>query len=93
MQWVVNAYLLPLRALLLLVGAAGDRYGRRRLLVAGVGLASLACAATPTLVLLLIGRFVQGAGAAGAQQNSLLRPTNSLFLKLFSLLIRLGNCS
>ncbi len=45
LQWVVNAYLLPLSALLLLGGAAGDRYGRRRLLVAGVllfGLASLA---------------------------------------------------
>jgi hypothetical protein len=36
LQWVVNAYLLPLSALLLLGGAAGDRYGRRRLLIAGV---------------------------------------------------------
>src|SRR5258706_7092488 len=35
LQWVVNAYLLPLSALLLLGGAAGDRFGRRRLLVAG----------------------------------------------------------
>src|SRR6266403_3077345 len=33
LQWVVNAYLLPLSALLLLGGAAGDRYGRRRLLI------------------------------------------------------------
>src|SRR3977135_4750064 len=33
LQWVVNAYLLPLSALLLLGGAAGDRYGRRRLLL------------------------------------------------------------
>ena len=33
LQWVVNAYLLPLSALLLLGGAAGDRFGRRRLLV------------------------------------------------------------
>ena len=74
MQWVVNAYLLPLSALLLLGGAAGDRYGRRRLLVAGVllfGLASLACAAAPNLVLLLIARFVQGAGAAMLLPNSL----------------------
>ena len=74
LQWVVNAYLLPLSALLLLGGAAGDRYGRRRLLVAGVllfGLASLACAAAPTLVLLLIARFVQGAGAAMLMPNSL----------------------
>ena len=52
LQWVVNAYLLPLSALLLLGGAVGDRFGRRRLLVAGVilfGIASLACSAAPTL--------------------------------------------
>src|SRR5437762_5668268 len=64
LQWVVNAYLLPLSALLLLGGAAGDRYGRRRLLIAGValfGIASLACAVAPTLTLLLLARFVQGA--------------------------------
>src|ERR1700684_311577 len=74
LQWVVNAYLLPLSALLLLGGAAGDRYGRRRLLIAGVllfGIASLACATAPTLVLLLIARFVQGAGAAMLMPNSL----------------------
>jgi MFS family permease len=35
LQWVINAYLLPLSALLLLGGAAGDRFGRARLLVAG----------------------------------------------------------
>ena len=37
-QWVVNAYLLPLSALLLLGGALGDHYGRRRLLVIGTSL-------------------------------------------------------
>src|SRR3954452_5030468 len=42
LQWVVNAYLLPLSALLLLSGAAGDRYGRRRMLIWGVGLFALA---------------------------------------------------
>src|SRR5450756_1477821 len=36
LQWVVNAYLLPLSALLLLGGAAGDRYGHARLLVVGI---------------------------------------------------------
>src|SRR5260221_8419213 len=52
LQWVINAYLLPLSALLLLGGAAGDRFGRRRLLIAGLrlfALASLACAAAPSL--------------------------------------------
>jgi EmrB/QacA subfamily drug resistance transporter len=74
LQWVVNAYLLPLSALLLLGGAAGDRYGRRRLLIAGVllfGIASLACAVAPTLMLLLLARFVQGASAAMLMPNSL----------------------
>src|SRR5258708_29675967 len=66
LQWVVNAYLLPLSALLLLGGAVGDRFGRRRLLIAGVGLfgvASLACAAAPSLLWLLIARRVQGVSA------------------------------
>ncbi len=53
LSWVVNAYLLPLGALLLLLGgAAGDRWGRRRLLVVGTGLfgvASIACALAPSL--------------------------------------------
>src|SRR6202166_2722257 len=74
LQWVVNAYLLPLSALLLLGGAAGDRFGRRRLLVAGVslfGLASLACAAAPNLPLLLIDRFVQGVSAAVLTPSSI----------------------
>jgi hypothetical protein len=42
LQWIVNAYLLPLSALLLLGGAAGDRFGRRRLLIVGVLLFGIA---------------------------------------------------
>ena len=67
LQWVVNAYLLPLSALLLLGGAAGDRFGRRTLLVGGVGLfalASLACTLAPSLSWLLAARLAQGVGAA-----------------------------
>jgi EmrB/QacA subfamily drug resistance transporter len=74
LQWVVNAYLLPLSALLLLGGAAGDRYGRRRLLIIGTGLfalASLACAMSPSLRWLLIARFIQGVSAAMVMPNSL----------------------
>src|SRR6202035_775245 len=74
LQWVVNAYLLPLSALLLLGGAAGDRFGRRRLLITGVllfGIASLARAVAPTLILLQLARFVQGASAAMLMPNSL----------------------
>jgi hypothetical protein len=47
LQWVINAYLLPLSALLLLGGALGDGFGRRRMLIAGIllfALGSLACA-------------------------------------------------
>jgi MFS family permease len=49
-SWIVTGYLLPLSALLLAGGAAGDRNGRRRLLMLGVGffmLASLLCVGPP----------------------------------------------
>jgi EmrB/QacA subfamily drug resistance transporter len=74
LQWVVNSYLLPLSALLLLGGAAGDHFGRRRLLMAGTAvfaLASLGCALAPGLPALLAARLVQGIGAAMLMPNSL----------------------
>lgn len=74
LQWCINAYLLPLSAMLLLGGAAGDSFGRRRVLVAGVALfavASLACALAPTLPALLAARFLQGVSAAALMPNSL----------------------
>lgn len=73
-QWVVNAYLLPLSALLLLGGALGDQHGRKRLLILGTGLfaaASLLCALAPDLTWLLVGRVLQGIGAALLLPNSL----------------------
>src|ERR1700739_1466191 len=60
LQWGINAYLLPLRALLLLGGAAGDRYGRRRVFIAGVmvfAAASIVCACAPGMLILLLGRL------------------------------------
>jgi EmrB/QacA subfamily drug resistance transporter len=74
LQWVINAYLLPLSALLLLGGAAGDLYGRARLLVTGTMLfaaASILCACAPDLGWLLAGRALQGIGAAVLMPNSL----------------------
>lgn len=74
LQWVVNSYLLPLSALLLLGGAAGDHFGRRRLLIAGTALfafASLGCALSPVLPALLASRLLQGVGAAMLMPNSL----------------------
>jgi EmrB/QacA subfamily drug resistance transporter len=73
-QWVVNAYLLPLSALLLLGGALGDHFGRRRLLVIGTtifAVTSLLCALAPSLPILLAARAAQGIGAALLLPNSL----------------------
>jgi EmrB/QacA subfamily drug resistance transporter len=74
LPWVINAYLLPLSALILLGGAAGDHHGRRRMLVAGItlfSLASLGCTLAPSLPLLLAARAAQGIGAAILMPNSL----------------------
>jgi len=74
LQWVINAYLLPLSALLLLGGAAGDYFGRRRLLILGTSvfaLASLSCSLASGLPALFASRLVQGAGAAMLMPNSL----------------------
>jgi len=74
LQWVINAYLLPLSALLLLGGAAGDRFGRRRLLILGTvlfGATSLACALAGSPRVLLAARFFQGVSAALLMPNSL----------------------
>jgi EmrB/QacA subfamily drug resistance transporter len=73
-QWVVNAYLLPLSALLLLGGALGDHFGRRLLLLVGTsifGITSLICALAPSLPILLAARAAQGVGAALLLPNSL----------------------
>lgn len=74
LPWIINAYLLPLSALLLLGGAAGDHFGRRRMLMAGItlfALASIGCALAPDLTILLASRAVQGIGAAILMPNSL----------------------
>ena len=73
-QWVVNGYTLPLAALILLGGALGDHHGRRLWLVIGTGLfgvASLICALSGSLEYLLVGRVLQGIGAALLLPNSL----------------------
>jgi len=66
-QWVSNAYLLFLSSLLLIGGAAGDRFGLRNVFALGIAIfvaASLACAIAPEPGLLIVARAVQGAGAA-----------------------------
>jgi EmrB/QacA subfamily drug resistance transporter len=74
LSWAINAYLLPLGALILLGGSLGDHYGRRRLFLIGLMLfasASMLCAAAPTFAWLLAGRGTQGVGAALLMPNSL----------------------
>lgn len=66
-QWVVLAYLLAITTLIVSVGRLGDVMGRRRLMLAGISLftaASVLCAVSPTLWLLIAARAVQGLGAA-----------------------------
>lgn len=66
-QWVVLAYLLAITTLIVSVGRLGDLTGRRRLLLGGISLftlASMLCAIAPTLGLLIAARVVQGLGAA-----------------------------
>jgi len=66
-QWVVLAYLLAITTLIVSVGRLGDLTGRRRLLLAGISLftvASVLCGLAPTLWLLIAARTVQGLGAA-----------------------------
>lgn len=74
LQWVLDGYLLTLGALLLLGGALGDRYGRRRVFVTGLvafTAASLACGLAPSSEVLIVARLVQGAGAAALVPGSL----------------------
>ncbi len=66
-QWVVDSYAVVIAALLLAGGAAGDRFGHRRTVLAGLGVfgaASAACALAPTVDVLVAARAAQGVGAA-----------------------------
>jgi len=74
LQWVLNGYLLTLASLILLGGALGDRHGRRRVFVIGVGVftvASLLCAIAPTAEALVAARLIQGVGGALLTPGSL----------------------
>lgn len=73
-QWVIEAYVLLLSALLLTGGALGDRIGRRRVFMFGAALftaASVGCAMAPGIGLLIAARGVQGVGAAFMVPGSL----------------------
>jgi EmrB/QacA subfamily drug resistance transporter len=66
-EWVISAYTLSFAAFLLPAGALADRYGRKRMLIFGLSIftiASLVCGAAPTATVLNVARAFQGMGAA-----------------------------
>jgi EmrB/QacA subfamily drug resistance transporter len=67
LAWMVNAYMVPFGGFLLLAGQAGDLLGRRRVLLAGTGLftvASLASGLAPSATVMIITRAAEGLAAA-----------------------------
>jgi EmrB/QacA subfamily drug resistance transporter len=67
LAWVVNAYLIAFGGLLLLAGRIGDIVGHKRVFLGGLvvfTLASLACGLSQSQTMLVVARFVQGAGGA-----------------------------
>ena len=73
-QWVSNGYMLFMASLILIGGAAGDRFGLRRVFGLGIALfvvASLLCAVAPSPVFLIVCRAIQGFGAAFMVPGSL----------------------
>lgn len=73
-SWVVNGFFLAFGGLLLLAGRLGDVLGHRRVFLAGIGLvtvASLIAGLAPNFPVLLVGRILQGAGAAVAGPTGL----------------------
>ncbi|WNM42167.1 MFS transporter [Micromonospora halotolerans] len=74
LQWTVNGYLLMLAAFVLLGGALGDRFGRRRVFLVGVvwfAVASMLCGLAQGTGWLIAARFLQGAGGALLTPGSL----------------------
>ncbi|GAA2636983.1 MFS transporter [Streptomyces vastus] len=74
LQWTVNAYMVTLAGLILLGGALGDRFGRRKVFVVGViwfAAASLLCGIAPNAPVLIAARALQGIGGALLTPGSL----------------------
>jgi EmrB/QacA subfamily drug resistance transporter len=74
LQWVLTGYLLALASLILLGGALGDRYGRRKVFIIGTiwfAVASLLCGAAPNITVLVAARVLQGVGGALLTPGSL----------------------
>ncbi|WP_440710514.1 DHA2 family efflux MFS transporter permease subunit [Herbiconiux sp. YIM B11900] len=73
-QWVVDAYLITLGAVILLAGSLSDVFGRKKVLFAGLigfGVSSLLCAFAPTIEFLIVARGLQGIAGALLVPSSL----------------------
>ncbi|MFS0734169.1 MFS transporter [Microbacterium sp. 1P10UB] len=80
-QWVVDAYLITLGALILLAGSVSDAFGRilvMRIGLIGFGIASIAIAAAPDPLFLIVARAVQGAAGAFLVPSSLALITSTI---------------
>jgi DHA2 family methylenomycin A resistance protein-like MFS transporter len=74
LQWIIDAYTLALASIMLTAGSAADRIGARKVFVFGLttfAIGSAACAAAPTLSVLIAARAVQGLGASALLPCSL----------------------
>ncbi|CAK7280424.1 MFS transporter [Streptomyces sp. RM1] len=74
LQWVVTIYTIPLASILLTAGSISDRWGARRLFVSSLAAftaASLLCAVSPNLTVLVVARFLQGIAAGGLLPTTL----------------------
>jgi EmrB/QacA subfamily drug resistance transporter len=74
LQWILNAYTLTAASLMLPSGTLGDIYGRKRVFLTGLVIfttASLVCGFAPSLSILIVGRMLQGVGAAALIPTSL----------------------
>jgi EmrB/QacA subfamily drug resistance transporter len=74
LQWVVGAYALTFASLMLACGMIGDELGRKKVMLAGVGVfcaGSVVCALAPNVGVLIAGRAVMGMGAAASEPGTL----------------------
>jgi MFS family permease len=74
LQWVVNGYALTFAAFMLAGGTLGDLLGRKKIMLAGVGIfcaGSVVAALAPNVDWLIVGRIVMGLGAAASEPGTL----------------------
>ena len=74
LQWVVGGYALAFASLMLMAGSLGDTFGRKRVMLIGVGIfcaGSIVCAVAPDTTTLIVGRVIMGVGAAGSEPSTL----------------------